>query len=75
MSDPAHDDDDGQGDGPDTLDDRLAAVGRLVDTLRDETDPDRRVRHRAVCLVLLARVGADALARIAVLLERLENEP
>lgn len=64
--------DDGQGDAPDTFDDRLADLARLIDTLADEADANRRVVHRLVIVRLLAALGADALTRIAAQLERLD---
>lgn len=72
MSDD-HVDDADQGDAPDTIDDRLAAVARLVDTLRDELDAGRRARHRAVAVRLLARLLTDLLARVAAELDELDQ--
>jgi hypothetical protein len=67
---PDHDDD--QGDAPDTFDDRLADIGRLIDTLGDETDPHRRQLHRAVIVKLIALLGLSALDHIAAALDRLD---
>lgn len=71
MSD-NHDHGDGDGDQPDTFDDRLADLARLIDTLVDERDEQRRLDHRRVVLRLLARLAADALARVAAQLDRLD---
>lgn len=70
-TDPTHPVD--QGDGPDTFDDRLADLARLIDTLADEIDGDRRLRHRAVIVRLLTLLASDAFARIAAQLDRLET--
>ena len=64
--------DDGQGDAPDTFDDRLADLARLIDTLADEADDRRRLAHRAVIVRLLTRLAADALSRIAAELDRVD---
>jgi hypothetical protein len=58
------------GDAPDTFDDRLTDVRRLIDALVDELDDERRQHHRAVIVRLLTLLAADALARIAVELDR-----
>jgi hypothetical protein len=64
-----------QGDAPDTVDDRLADIARLIDTLADEVDPGHRLAHRAVIVLLLARLGRDVLARVGELLDRLDATP
>ena len=69
----AHVDEDDQGDGPDTFDDRLADLARLIDTLPDELDPDRRLRRRTIIVRLAALLVADATSQIALLLDPLDD--
>lgn len=66
-------DDVGQGDAPDTFDDRLADIARLIDTLADEATDVRRAAHRAIVVRLLTALAADALRRIADQLERVDT--
>jgi len=72
MTDVDHVDNDDQGDAPDTFDVRLADVARLIDTLVDERNDRRRLEPRDAIVRLLTRLAADALARIASQLERVD---
>lgn len=56
MSNP----DDGSGDTPDTFEGRLAGITRLIDTLGNETDTERRRQRRATILRLLDRLSDRA---------------
>lgn len=73
MSDVDHVDDDDQGDGPDRIDDRLAAITQLVATMAADHDLTRRALRRAIALRMLAALAADVMARVAVLADELEH--
>ena len=45
--------DDYGGDEPDTFDGRLAGISRLIDSLVDEVNAERRIRRRAKIIRLL----------------------
>jgi hypothetical protein len=64
--------DDGPGDGPDSIDDRLTAIRRLIDTAGNDHDPERRHQRRVVAFGLLAQLGMDVLAVVALEMDRLD---
>lgn len=66
------DDQQPDGDAPDTFDDRLFAITRLIDTADDELDEARRRRRLALVLRLLTALALDANRRIIIQLDRLE---
>jgi hypothetical protein len=67
------DDDQGDGDTPDTFDDRLTDIRRLVGALTAETDVGRRQLHRFVIVRELALLAAGALQQIAAVLDELDE--
>jgi hypothetical protein len=63
--------DDG-GELPDTFDDRLTAIRRLIDTAGNDHDPERRHQRRQVAGGLLFQFVADVAAVAALELDRLD---
>jgi hypothetical protein len=63
---------DSGGDAPDSFDDRLAVIVRLIDTMEHDNG-DRRRARRALVLGLLVSLTRDATARIVVQLDRLDD--
>lgn len=61
------------GDAPDTLEDRLTDLADLIDAIGFEVDDQRRLEHRLVVGVLLARFTDDVLGRVRELLDRLAD--
>lgn len=59
------------GDEPDTFDGRLEGITRLIDTLTDEVNVERRLQRRATILRLLNDLLDLARERIAEQQERL----
>ena len=62
------------GDAPDTFDDRLEAITRLIDAIDDELDALRRRRRAALAMRLLAHLAVEANRRVVIQLDRLEFE-
>lgn len=59
------------GDAPDTFDDRLAAITRLIDTAADEIDERRRIARRALIVRLLLELAQETSRLIVIQLDRL----
>jgi len=66
--------DDDAGDVPDTIDGRLTVIARLVDALADERNDTRRARHALVVVRACGELVAEVTARVAMLLDRLDND-
>ena len=61
------------GDEPDTFDGRLEGISRLIDTLRDEINIDRRLQRRATILRLLDGLLDLARERVTEQRERIDQ--
>jgi hypothetical protein len=59
------------GDAPDTFDDRLAAIIRLIDTADDDLDERRRIARRALIVRLLLELAQESTRLIVIQLDRL----
>jgi hypothetical protein len=59
------------GDAPDTFEDRLAAITRLIDTAGDELDVRRRLARRLLILRLLTDLAQESTRLIVIQLDRL----
>lgn len=70
MTDTDHHDADDQADGPDTFDDRLAGIARLIDTFVFDPDDDHRRLRRVVIVRLLGELLDDSARRVLAELSR-----
>jgi hypothetical protein len=57
--------------GPDTFEDRLAVIVRLIDTADNDLDEVRRRKRQGVALVLLARLAHESNRKVVQQLDRL----
>ena len=61
------------GDAPDTFEDRLTAITRLIDTADEETIEHRRIARRALIVRLLLALAQETNRLIVIQLDRLET--
>ena len=69
-ADPAHVDEP-SGDGPDTIDDRIVVIVRLIDTADEETTEGRRLLRRLLILRLITHLQQDFSDLLQEQLDRL----
>lgn len=61
------------GDAPDTFEDRLVVIVRLIDTADEEEDAHRKLLRRALILRLLSRLLQDTNTKIITQLDRVRD--